>query len=148
MPDDSLLLVEDNEDDQFIMRRALKGADVKNPLQVVEDGESAILYLSGSGKFSDRSQFPIPALIFLDLKLPLKSGFEVLQWLRDQPELNGIVVVVLTSSNDPGDISKAYRLGSNSFLVKPPTPSDLLDMAKAFKWYWLDCNCFEKSPSN
>src|SRR5688572_4680933 len=93
-----LLLVEDNEDDVFIMKRALEGAGVKNPLFVVEDGRQAIDYLQGTGKFADRQLFPLPALVFLDLKLPYVSGFEVLTWIREQPLLSSVVIVVLTSS--------------------------------------------------
>jgi CheY-like chemotaxis protein len=80
----SLLLVEDNEDDVFLMRRALQGAHVVNPLQVVEDGQEALDYLGGNGKFADRAQFPLPAVVFLDLKLPFMSGHDVLAWIRKQ----------------------------------------------------------------
>jgi CheY-like chemotaxis protein len=138
----SLLLVEDNEDDQFIMRRALEGAGLINPLIIVEDGESVVQYLQGAGKYSDRATYPMPALIFLDLKLPLRSGLDVLKWIRSQPELTAVVVVVLTSSSEARDITMSYRLGANSYLVKPPTPCDLLEMAKAFKWFWLEFNHF------
>src|ERR1044071_840090 len=139
----ALLLVEDNEDDIFLMQRALEDAGVKNPLFVVEDGQEAMDYLSGAGKFSDRTQFPLPALMFLDLKLPLRSGHDVLAWLRKQEELKTIVVVVLTSSEEPSDIRKSYQLGANSFLIKPPTADELLKMAKAFRWYWLDYNQYQ-----
>jgi CheY-like chemotaxis protein len=139
----TLLLVEDSADDQFIMNRALKSAGVTNPLQIAEDGEQAVDYLSGAGKFADRLQYPLPALVFLDLKLPMKSGIEVLRWIRTQPELQGMVVVVLTSSDAPSDIADAYKAGANSYLVKPPTADDLIAMAKSFKWYWLEYNRFE-----
>jgi CheY-like chemotaxis protein len=139
----TLLLVEDSADDQFIMNRALKTAGVTNPVQIVEDGEEAVDYLSGTGKFADRAQYPLPALVFLDLKLPMRSGIEVLRWMRSRPELQGIVVVVLTSSDSPADIAEAYRTGANSYLVKPPTADDLIAMAKSFKWYWLEYNRFE-----
>jgi CheY-like chemotaxis protein len=138
----TLLLVEDNIDDQFIMKRAVKSAGVLNPLLIVDDGREAIAYLKGEGKFCDRSQYPLPALVFLDLKLPYKSGFEVLQWMRQQPELQAIVVVVLTSSDHAADINAAYRAGANSYLVKPPTANQLIEMAKSFKWYWLEYNKF------
>jgi CheY-like chemotaxis protein len=138
----TLLLVEDNEDDQFIMKRALERAGVVNPLIILEDGRKAIDYLAGAGQFRDRSQYPLPALIFLDLKLPLKSGLEVLQWTREQRELQTIVVVVLTSSDRPSDIKAAYQAGANSYLVKPPTATELAELAKSFKWYWLEYNKF------
>jgi len=141
----ALLLVEDNEDDVFLMQRALQEAAVINPLLVVQDGQEAVDYLAGTGKFSDRAQYPLPAVVFLDLKLPYRSGLDVLAWLRQQKELESTVVVVLASSNEPNDLRQSYALGANSYLVKPPTPEQLLDLAKAFKWYWLEYNRFEEN---
>jgi len=138
----AILLVEDNEDDVFLMRRALKDAQIANPLFYVEDGEQAISYLSGAGPFSDREKFPMPAVVFLDLKLPLKSGHEVLEWVRKQKEFDSLILIVLTSSNEPSDLKKSYALGANSYLVKPPTPEKLHELAEAFKWYWLEYNRF------
>jgi CheY-like chemotaxis protein len=138
-----ILLVEDNEDDVFLMKRALKVASIVNPLLVVEDGQQAIDYFSGAGKFGDRSAYPVPVLVFLDLKLPIKRGLEVLAWIRQQTKFRNLVVVVLTSSNEPSDLSEAYRLGANSYVVKPPTSAQLIELAKAFKWYWLEFNCFD-----
>jgi CheY-like chemotaxis protein len=139
----SILLVEDNEDDVFLMKRALKEAAIANPIHIVEDGQEALDYLSGAGQFCDRALHPLPAVIFLDLKLPMKSGHDVLTWIRSQPSFESTVVVVLTSSDEPSDIAKSYRLGANSYLVKPPTVGQLLDLAKAFKWYWLEYNRFQ-----
>lgn len=143
----TILLVEDNEDDVFLMKRALKNAGIINPLVVVEDGQQAVDYLSGAGEFSDRDQYPLPTIVFLDLKLPIKMGLDVLAWIKGRPELENVVVVVLTSSNEPSDIKEAYRLGANSYVVKPPTASQLQDLAKAFKWYWLEFNQFENAPA-
>jgi len=109
---------------------------------VVSDGEQAIEYLSGNGEIKDRSLYPFPALVFLDLKLPFKSGHEVLEWIRGEAELDELVVVVLTSSDEPSDIARAYKLGANSYLVKPPSLEQLRDLAKSFKWYWLKYNQF------
>jgi CheY-like chemotaxis protein len=139
----ALLLVEDNEDDVFLMKRALKGAQVINPLFVAEDGQEALDYLAGAGKFADRDSYPLPAVVFLDLKLPFISGHDVLTWIRRQKDLDSLVVIVLTSSNEASDLSRCYALGANSYVVKPPTPEQLEDLAKAFKWYWLDYNQFE-----
>src|SRR4051812_28005161 len=97
----TILLVEDNEDDVFLMTRALKAAGIANPLQIVEDGQQAIDYLKGAGRFADRNTYPMPAIVFLDLKLPIMMGLEVLEWIRGEPGLSDIVVVVLTSSNEP-----------------------------------------------
>ncbi len=140
----AILLVDDNEDDVFLMKRALKDAGICNPLLIVQDGQEALDYLQGQGKFQDRTAYPLPAVVFLDLKLPIRSGLEVLSWIRAEKELDAMVVVVLTSSNEPKDLNRCYSLGANSYLVKPPTPEQLLEMAKAFKWYWLEFNRFAK----
>jgi CheY-like chemotaxis protein len=127
----------------FLMKRALKGARVVNPLFVAEDGQEAVDYLGGAGKLADRDQYPLPAVVFLDLKLPFISGHDVLAWIRRQRELESLVVIVLTSSNEPSDLNRCYALGANSYVVKPPTPEQLEEMAKAFKWYWLEYNQFD-----
>jgi CheY-like chemotaxis protein len=138
----TLLLVEDNEHDVFLMRRALRQADIRNPVHVVGDGEQAIDYLAGKGDFNDRKTYPFPRLVLLDLKLPYKTGHDVLEWIRDDAELNELVVVVLTSSDEPADVNRAYKLGANSYLVKPASLAQLRDMARSFKWYWLEYNLF------
>lgn len=135
--DSAILLVEDNEDDAFLMRHALHAAGVTNPVFVVESGAQAVEYLSGEGEWADRGKFPLPAVVFLDLKLPLMSGHEVLGWIRSQPRLEGLLVVVLTSSNEPSDVRRSYSLGANSYLVKPLSARQLLDLAKALNWTWL-----------
>jgi CheY-like chemotaxis protein len=140
----SILLVEDNEDDVFLMKRALKGAGITNPLRIVEDGQRAIDYFSGTGEFADRGLYPIPAVVFLDLKLPIKMGLDVLAWIRAREAFATLVIVVLTSSNEASDVKKAYGLGANSYVVKPPTADQLLDLAKAFKWYWLEFNQYDR----
>ena len=141
----AILLVEDNEDDVFLMKRALQGANVVNPLYVVEDGQEALDYLGGAGKFGDRTNYPLPVVVFLDLKLPYISGHDVLAWTRRQKELESLVIIVLTSSNEASDLNRCYALGANSYLVKPPTPDQLEDLARAFKWYWLEYNQFEEN---
>jgi CheY-like chemotaxis protein len=102
----------------FFMRRALESAAISNPVFVAEDGLKAVDYLAGNGQFSDRTAFPLPPLIFLDLKMPGKKGLDVLAWLRQQDHLRSIVVVILTSSQEPSDLRQAYHLGANSYLVK------------------------------
>jgi CheY-like chemotaxis protein len=134
--DSPILVVEDNEDDAVLTRHALKAAGVPNPITVVETGAAAIDYLSGANAYEDRSRHPLPGVVFLDLKLPLMSGHEVLSWIRGQRHLEGLVVVVLTSSNEPSDLRRSYSLGANSYLVKPLTPGQLFDLAKAFQWPW------------
>ncbi len=136
----TILLVEDSEDDVFLMKRALKESNILNPLQIAVHGQHAIDYLAGTGKYADRVQHPLPSLIFLDLKLPFKHGFEVLQWIREQPGLAAILVIVLTSSSEERDIQQAYRLGARSFLVKPPTPEMLVELMLSLKNYWVKFN--------
>src|SRR5277367_893529 len=141
-PTATILLVEDQPSDVFLMERALKKAQIPNPLQVACDGQEAIDYLSGSGKFSDRTQFPIPSIIFLDLKLPYKNGFEVLTWIRTQPHLDLTLVMILTSSSEERDIAQCYRLGACTFLVKPPNPAMLSELTASLKQYWMNHNEF------
>lgn len=136
----TILLVEDNPDDAFFMCRALADAGVSIPVIHLQDGREAIAYLSGSHQYADRTKHPLPSIVFLDLNLPFKTGLQVLEWLRQQPNFAKLVVIVLTSSNEPVDLSRAYRLGANSYVVKPPTTDQLLDLAKAFKLWWLTLN--------
>lgn len=135
--DSAILVVEDSEDDVFLMRRALASAGVGNPIFIVDTGAKAVDYLSGVAPFDDRRKYPLPAIVFLDLKLPLMSGHEVLAWIREQPHLEGLVVVVLTSSNEASDVRRSYSLGANSYLVKPLTAQQLIDLGKAFNWSWF-----------
>jgi CheY-like chemotaxis protein len=134
----TILLVEDEEDDIFFMKRAVKKHGL-NPLQVAQDGQAAIEYLEGIGEYANRERFPLPCLVLLDLKLPRVMGLEVLKWIRQQAALHGIVVIVLSSSKLGPDIEMAYRLGANSYLVKP-SPDKLSGMISAIKQYWLDLN--------
>ena len=138
--DKIILLVEDNEDDVFLTEAALKQAGCENPVHVVTDGQEAVDYLSGKGYFADREKFPFPSLIVLDLKLPYRSGLEILAWMRSTEMLGRATVAVLTGSNEPSDLKKAYELGSNTYLVKPPTPQMIYDIVKQFKLDWLKCN--------
>lgn len=137
-PASAILVVEDNDDDAFLLKRALTSAGVANPIHVVDTGQAAVDYLTGTGEFSDRKRYPMPVLVFLDLKLPLKSGHEVLGWIRAQRQLESLPVVVLTSSDEPSDVRRSYSLGANSYLIKPMTARQLFDLAKAFNWTWLE----------
>ncbi len=132
-----ILLVEDDVNDILLMSRAFNKARLANPLQVVHDGEEAIRYLSGEGEYADRSKHPIPFLILLDLKMPRKSGFEVLQWVRDNSELKNALVVILTASQEAPDVKRAFELGADSFLTKPAQFDDLVAMMKRLQGYWL-----------
>src|SRR5438045_576297 len=126
-----ILLVEDNDDDVFLMQRALKATKLTLPLHVASDGQEALDYLGGIGQFNDRALFPLPTLVLLDLKLPYVHGFEVLNWIHQQPSLQDITIAVLTSSPEERDLQKARDLGALTYLVKPPTAEMILDLLPA-----------------
>ncbi len=133
-----ILVAEDDSADAFFLQRALKRAGVPVTLCFVRDGQEAIDYLQGDGSFADRTLHPSPDLLLLDLKMPKVNGFEVLAWVRKQPRLQGMEVIVFSSSNAPKDISRAYELGANSYLVKPHSIEDLMQLVGHFKRHWLD----------
>lgn len=132
-----ILVVEDTEDDVLLIRRAFEKGKVANPLQVVRTGEDAIAYLKGEERYANREEYPLPELVLLDLKLPGTDGFEVLKWIRRQPGLSAMRVVVLTSSTQTEDVNKAYQIGANSFLVKPADFEEFIAIAHALHGYWL-----------
>ena len=136
----SILMVEDDPNDVLLAQRAFQKIRIGNPLHIAGNGEEAIAYLSGKGEFADRAKFPLPVLILLDVKMPRKSGHEVLEWLKAQPTLKRIPVVMLTSSNDPSDVNRAYDLGVNSYLVKPLSFDGLNEIARALSLYWVVVN--------
>jgi len=135
--DSSILLVEDDDEEILSLKRAFRNARISNPLSVVKDGEEAIKFLSGDGARGDRSRYPIPFLILLDLRLPKLSGFEMLAWIREQPELAGLIIVVLTASDQVRDVTQAHELGANSYFVKPGTFDDLVESVKGIQGRWL-----------
>src|SRR5258706_80802 len=144
MPEQDLILIaEDLEDDIVLIRRALQRADVQNPVQIVRNGDQVIAYLSGEGKFANREEYPLPSLLLLDLKMPRMDGFEVLRWIRKQPGLRALRVIVLTSSEDIRDVNEAYELGANSFLVKP---MDFENSAVIRKFLKDDCLRKDRAP--
>jgi CheY-like chemotaxis protein len=136
-----ILLVDDSENDLFLMRSAFKKAGFNNPLQEVHNGEEAIAYLKGEGRYSDRSQFPFPVVVLLDLNMPMKNGFDVLAWVRAQPALKRLSVIILTASLRTTDVERAFDLGANSYLVKPSSLDDLTNMIRALR-DWLQINHF------
>ena len=137
-----ILQVEDEANDVFLLQRAFRQAGIDNPVQVATDGEMAIDYMSGTGRFADRTRYPLPGLILLDLKLPRKTGREVLQWIRAQPGFRRIVVIAFTSAPYIGDVGLAYDLGANSFLIKPTDFTRYLEISRILKSWWLDYNQF------
>ncbi|NEP17658.1 MAG: response regulator [Leptolyngbya sp. SIO4C1] len=135
-----LLLVEDDSNDILLIQRAFRRANLTIPISIVKDGDEAIDYLLGHGQYANRASHAMPSLILLDLKLPRRSGLEVLEWLRAQPVLRRIPVVVLTSSEESEDVNCAYEMGVNSYLVKPVTFDALIAMIEALNGYWLTVN--------
>ena len=131
------LLVEDSPDDVLLTRRAFHRANIINPLQVVRSGDEAILYLRGEGVYANRAEFPLPGIVLLDLNMPGKDGFEVLEWIRAQAGLRALRVVVLTSSDSVYDVNRAYQLGANSFLVKPVQFERFVEIIQTLRGYWL-----------
>lgn len=134
----AILVIEDDANDLFFLKRAFGALETKCHMQAVGDGAEAIDYLRGVDDYADRSRFPIPALILMDLKMPRVDGFEFLAWLRREPELKIIPVVVFSSSNVPAEVRRAYELGANSFIVKADDNTKLPDMLKILAAYWLD----------
>lgn len=135
-----ILLVEDNQKDVFLIQRAFRKAGIVTPMQVVSDGDTAVQYLSGQSRYSDRMSYPLPSLILLDLKLPRRSGSEVLNWIRQQPILRRLPVVVLTSSREYTDINRIYDLGANAYITKPPEFDQLVDIIKTLNLHWIIYN--------
>ena len=117
--DSMILLAEDNSTDVLLIRRAFEKVAVLNRVEVVKDGEQATAYLAGEGHYADRQRYPWPSLVLLDIKLPKKSGFDVLSWMRREPASRRVPVVMFTSSAQPGDIARAYDAGANAYHVKP-----------------------------
>jgi CheY-like chemotaxis protein len=122
------------------MRQAMKKIVGARILRTVTDGEEALNYLTGSGRYADRSGFPFPNVLLLDLKMPRMNGFEVLEWVRKKSPMPQLPVVVFSASLEEKDRQKAYSLGANSFLVKPSDPKKLISMVQTMEMYWLKVN--------
>ena len=135
-----MLVAEDQENEAEILRLACQRAKISLPLQFVRNGVEAMAYLKGEGRFADRAQHPLPKLLLLDLRMPLVGGFEVLGWLRLQPGLRRLVVIVFTSSALPEDINRAFELGANSYLIKPAGLDELAAVVRYLEQYWLELN--------
>ncbi len=142
-----ILVVEDDPNDVLLIQRAFKKANILNPLKTVSNGDEAVAYLGGEGEYAGVEESPSPVLVLLDLKLPRRSGLEVLAWIRAQERLRRLPVVVLTSSRETSDINKAYDLGANSYLVKPVGFDSLLDLVKSLELYWLILNQRPEIPA-
>jgi CheY-like chemotaxis protein len=135
-----ILVAEDDPTDAFFLQRAFGKTWMPVGLKFVRDGQEAIDYLRGEPPFGDRLAHPLPQLLLLDLKMPRLNGFEVLHWLKTQPGLKRLLVIVFSSSAETGDINRAYDLGANSYLVKPHATEQLLELVNRVEQYWLEAN--------
>lgn len=135
--DPPILLVEDDVSQAMLVERVLRRAQLANPLLALRNGEEAIAYLEGRGRYGDRSRYPLPALVLLDVHVPGKSGLEVLTWLREQHSLDHIPAVMLSGSGESEDIDRAFELGAASYLVKPVAFDALLDTVGSLGLSWV-----------
>ena len=135
-----VLLVEDSEGE-------FRKANLAAVLDVVEDGDAAVENIAGSGQYGDRDAHPFPRLVLLDLKLPRRSGLEILRWVRASADFRKLPIVVLTSSRQDSDIERAYEIGANSYLVKPVGFEALLDMIRCMGAYWMHVSELPKPPT-
>jgi CheY-like chemotaxis protein len=137
----TVLLVEDDLNDIFLVKRAFRTARIPNPLQVVTDGEEAISYLRGEGKYADREAHPLPNLIVMDIKMPRRSGFEVLEWVKGNGQpLRRIPIIIVSCSDNPSDINRAYELSANAYMVKPVNYRAVEHLFESIIHYWgLEC---------
>lgn len=137
----TILLAEDNPDDVLLFKRLLDKVSPDLNIHVVRDGTETIEYLSGSGPFADRGEYPLPSLILLDIRMPKMSGLEVLEWIRRHPKLYDLPVVMLTDSDSKEHVSRAYELKVNSYLNKKPS----MELPQVFKDV-MDCWCARDEP--
>ena len=134
----TVLYVEDDSNDVLFMRRAWAKAGIRERLQTVSDGEEAIQYLSGQGPYLNRVEHPMPTLVLLDLKLPKVMGLDVLKWIRAEPSLAGLRVIVFSSSNRQVDRKAAAALGADAYLEKPNRLENWATVVQTLKTAWLD----------
>jgi CheY-like chemotaxis protein len=135
-----VLHADDDPNDLLLFKHACRSANLPLLLESVTDGELAVAYLGGLHSYADRIRYPLPSLVLLDLKMPRRTGFEVLDWIRRQPSLKRLPVIVLTSSKHEADINWTYEHGANSYLVKPVGFESLVTMVTTIHQYWLTIN--------
>jgi len=132
-----ILVADDDSDDIFLLRRAFEKAGLDQPIFDVSDGEQAIEYLSGESAFADRARHPLPALVVLDIKMPKRNGFDVLEWLSAHEGFRDLPVVMLSSSSQESDVAKARTLGAQEYFVKPSDSDDLRQVVQTMAVKWL-----------
>lgn len=131
-----ILLVEDDPNDVWLVKHAFQSASIGNPLRIVNDGQEAVDYLRGQGAFSDRSAFPLPKLVLLDLKMPRLNGFDVIAWMRQHYPWKLTPIIILSSSALPQDVNRAYELGANAYMVKPADFRALERLFRTIADFW------------
>ncbi|MGV3774780.1 MAG: response regulator [Verrucomicrobiales bacterium] len=150
-----IIIAEDNSDYAFLLRKAIEKAGIPMGVKILTDGDQLLLYLQGLGAFADRVANPLPNFIILDLQMPRKSGFDVLEWIMCHQEHATVPTVVLSSSDLERDVRKAYQLGANTYFVKPNSFEDLVETMKTLQQYWskaqnppsgADSMVFRKQP--
>ena len=134
-----ILIAEDNQNDAHLLQIAIRRSEIKNPIYIVEDGEAVINYLCGKGEYADRAAFPFPGVLFLDIKMPRLSGLEVLDWLKNHQQCKIVPVMMLSASRLPDDVVRAYQLGANSYMIKPATINELVELVKLSFNFWSYC---------
>jgi CheY-like chemotaxis protein len=136
-----ILLIDDDDHDIFFVQKAMERAGKGDTVHAVHDGEEAIRYLRGEGKYADRIKFPLPNVILTDLKMPRMDGFEFLRWVRSHPECSIIPTIVYSSSGHEKDVKEAYRLGTNAYMVKPTDLNEMVETLRTMYDYWSRCEC-------
>jgi two-component system, response regulator len=134
----SILMAEDDPDDRLLTQEAIREAKLTNEINFVDDGEELMQYLKSSGKYGDKSKYPKPRLILLDLNMPKKDGREALKEIKADPKLRCIPIVVLTTSKAEEDILRTYDLGVSGYITKPVLFDDLIEVMKVIGKYWFE----------
>ncbi len=132
----TILIAEDNEDYAVVLQHAIKANGWTNPVRILPDGGEVIRYLCGEGEYADRAIHPFPSVMFLDVKMPGATGFDVLRWVKEHPECSVLPTLMLSSSDEEGDVKLAYELGANGYFMKPATLNDLRKMLQAIYDFW------------
>ncbi len=143
----AVLVAEDDAQHALLIRAALKAAKLANPIFVFEDGPEALAYLNGEGVYAERARYPLPVLGLFDLHLPCMSGLDLLRAMREKPGLGHVPSVVLTASEDPGDIERAFSAGASSYLIKPVGFEALLEVVRNLGLHWVLTNGVTTDPA-
>lgn len=143
----TILVVEDDQDDRYLIQRAVQKARLANPIRYVQDGEEAIAYLAGEGPWENRDLHPLPFLVFLDLHMPRINGFEVLRWIRSRPDLHHLKVAVLTDSTAERDYAQAMESGADSYFTKPGSLDEFVQLMVRMQGHWILIDGVETSTA-